>query len=148
MIIEHVHDLPSWDGSEGLLAIIVRGDAGPGVKFVTHPSDRVQVGMMSHPAGHVIPAHLHNVLDRPAARTATQEVLVIRRGWMDVSFFDRRGRPVGLRRVGAGEVLILLTGGHGMTVGDDGVEMVEVKQGPFLGRDVDKTDLAMPIEGG
>lgn len=127
----------SFDGSEGLLAIIIRRDfTQPGITFFTESKETQQVALMSHPAGKVIEPHLHR--DIPRRTYGTQEVIFVRSGIIRLDVFDSAKRPAGppviLR---AGDVVILLHGGHGMKVIED-AEFFETKNGPFLGTDNDK----------
>ncbi len=126
-----------------LLALIVRaGFQAPGVRFFTPGHLSQQLAHMQHPAGHVIPAHRHNPVVREV--TLTQEVLILRRGRLRVDFYDDRGAYLQSRELGAGDVILLASGGHGFEVLDE-VEMIEVKQGPYAG-DADKV-LLSPAAG-
>jgi mannose-6-phosphate isomerase-like protein (cupin superfamily) len=123
--------------SEGeLLAIIVRaGYDKPGISFFTPDDLSQQLAYMRHPAGKAIAPHVHN----PAPREVhyTQEVLFIKRGRLRVDFYDSRQHYLHSRALGAGDVILLATGGHGFEVLEE-LEMIEVKQGPYAG-DGDKT---------
>lgn len=116
-------------GSSEDMAIIIRhGDSPPGVKFVSDPGHNLQVATIRHPAGHVIQAHYHKQQLRQIH--GTSEVLVVKKGVVDVTFYTEDGVPVCAHELGRGDVLILLSGGHGFEVVDD-CEMVEVKNGPY-----------------
>lgn len=119
-----------------LFAIIVGKDFDPpGVQFLTASDLPLQLGYMSHTSGHVIVPHVHNAVRRVVRYT--QEVLVIRRGCLRVDFYlsDRTYWRSSILR--AGDVILLIAGGHGFEVLED-VEMIEIKQGPYSG-DSDKT---------
>ena len=62
----------------------------------------------------------------------TQEVLFIKSGRMRVDFYDDYEDYLESIILEAGDVILLVSGGHGFTVLDE-VEMVEVKQGPYSG---------------
>jgi mannose-6-phosphate isomerase-like protein (cupin superfamily) len=119
-----------------MLALIVshRFDK-PGVHFFTPDDLSQQVAYMRHPAGKVIDPHVHNPVQREVKYT--QEVLFIKRGRLRVDFYDDEQRFIESRELTAGDVILLVTGGHGFEVLDE-LEMIEVKQGPFVG-DHDKT---------
>lgn len=119
-----------------MLALIVRANfSTPGITFFTPDEFSQQLAYMKHPSGKVIDAHIHN----PAPRTVayTQETLFIRRGRLRVNFFDDRQGYLESRDLTAGDVILLIKGGHGFEVLED-LEMFEVKQGPYSG-DNDKT---------
>lgn len=117
-------------------ALIVRSEfSRPGITFFTPNDLSQQLAYMHHPAGKVIEAHFHN----PVPRTVTysQETLIIRRGRLRVDFFDDNQNYLESRELKAGDVILLIKGGHGFEVLEE-LEMVEVKQGPYAG-DQDKT---------
>jgi mannose-6-phosphate isomerase-like protein (cupin superfamily) len=119
-----------------LVAIIVRNDfSGTGVHFFTPDEFSQQLAYMRHPAGKLIEPHVHNPV--PRSITYTQEVLIIKRGRLRVDFYDRNRVYLQSRILGAGDIILLVSGGHGFEVLEE-VEMIEVKQGPYTG-DRDKT---------
>jgi mannose-6-phosphate isomerase-like protein (cupin superfamily) len=66
----------------------------------------------------------------------TQEVLVIKKGKLRVDFYDEYEEYLESRILGAGDVILLVSGGHGFKVLEE-LEMIEIKQGPYAG-DADK----------
>ena len=119
-----------------LLAIILSHDFDlPGIHFLTPGDFSQQFAYMQHPAGKIIPPHVHN----PVARQVfyTLEVLFIKRGKLRVDLYDDDQVYLESRILQAGDVILLATGGHGFQVLED-LEMIEVKQGPYAGES-DKT---------
>ena len=94
----------------------------------------MQVAYMGHPAGHVIIPHYHNKIERIIDYTC--ETLIMRKGIMEVTLYQEQ-KPVHVFQMKAGDILTLFSGGHGFKMIED-VEMVEVKQGPYVGPN-DKT---------
>lgn len=122
-----------------LLAIIIRNfSPEPGVHFVTPDDFSQQLALMRHPAGKIIPPHVHNVVQREVRYT--QEVLWIRKGRLRVDFYDGSRHYLESRILEAGDTILLASGGHGFEVLEE-TEMVEVKQGPYAA-DKDKTRFA------
>ena len=118
-----------------LLAIILRADfRAEGIKFFTPDDFSQQLAYMNRPAGYRIQAHVHNEVDRNVS--LTQEVLFIKSGRVRVDFYDGAHIHVADHVLKAGDVLLLASGGHGFTMLEP-TEMIEVKQGPYLG-DQDK----------
>lgn len=116
---------------EVLLAMIIRNDyVSEGVNFITPDEYSQQVAYMHHPVGKVIDAHLHNPIHRNVV--LTQEVLFIKKGRLRVDFYDNYEDYLESVILEAGDVILLVSGGHGFTVLDE-VEMIEVKQGPYSG---------------
>ncbi len=123
------------DGSV-TLAIIVRSDfCEPGIRFVTPNDLSQQLAFMRHPAGKWIAPHVHNPVSREVQYT--QEALFIRKGVLRVDFYDTGKRYLESRILQTGDVILLIQGGHGFQVIEE-VEMIEVKQGPYVGEG-DKT---------
>lgn len=117
-------------------AIIVRRDfSKPGIHFFTPGDFSQQLGYMCHPAGHVIEPHVHNSVQRSVHYT--REVLFLRRGRLRVDFYTDEGEYLDSRELKGGDVILLAAGGHGFEVLEE-IEMIEVKQGPYIG-DADKT---------
>lgn len=124
---------------EKLLAMIIKNDyESEGVDFITPNDFSQQVAYMHHPAGKKIDAHVHNLVHRNVV--LTQEVLFIKKGKLRVDFYDDYEDYLESRILGAGDTLLLVSGGHGFTVMEE-TEMIEVKQGPYSG-DADKKRFA------
>ncbi len=119
-----------------LLAIIIPHDYHqPGISFFTPDELSQQLAYMEHPVGHDIMPHVHNPVRREVHYT--QEVLVIRKGKLRVDFYDDNRNYIESHVLQAGDVILLISGGHGFKVLED-LEMFEIKQGPYAG-DMDKT---------
>lgn len=124
-----------FDGSI-LLAIVLCADfKEPGIHFLTSPELSQQLAYMKHPAGKIIEPHVHNPVPRQVHYT--QEVLFIRKGRLRVDFYDEKREYLESRELRSGDVILLVAGGHGFEVLEE-VEMIEVKQGPYVGEG-DKT---------
>jgi mannose-6-phosphate isomerase-like protein (cupin superfamily) len=118
------------------MSIIVRAEfREPGIRFFTGDTLSQQLAFMAHPTGKLIAPHVHNPVPREVQ--FTQEVLFIRKGRLRVDFYDTEQHYLESRVLGAGDVILLIQGGHGFEVLEE-VEMIEVKQGPYVGEQ-DKT---------
>jgi mannose-6-phosphate isomerase-like protein (cupin superfamily) len=119
-----------------LCAIIILANYDQqGIQFFTSDELSQQLASMSYERGKVIPAHTHNPVRREVFYT--QEALFIRKGRVRVDFYSRQREYRKSRVLSAGDVILLISGGHGFEVLDD-LNMVEVKQGPYSG-ETDKT---------
>ena len=119
-----------------LLALIVSHKfAEPGIHFFTPNELSQQLAYMRHPTGKLIQPHVHNPVLREVQYT--QEVLFIRKGRLRVDFYNEQQQYLDSRILEAGDVILLVTGGHGFEVLEE-IEMIEVKQGPYVGEQ-DKT---------
>lgn len=106
------------------------------INFFTPDTADLQVAKMQYRVDKEIPSHIHNKTYRLIK--STSEVLVINRGKIRADFFAEDKKYIRSVVVSAGDILVLLAGGHGFTVLED-CEIIEVKQGPYLGQEADKT---------
>jgi hypothetical protein len=119
-----------------LIAILLRADFQSNqVNFFSPADFSQQLGFLPHHKGHVIPAHFHKKVHREI--TMTQEVLFIRKGKVKVNFYTNQKEYITFRELYTGDVVFLCSGGHGFEILED-TEMIEVKQGPYSGKDGDK----------
>jgi len=117
------------------MAIIVRENFHKqGIHFFTPNDYSQQLAYMSHPTGKEIQPHVHKKVQREVHYT--QETLFIRKGKLQVDFYSDEQIYLESRMLEAGDVILLIKGGHGFKVLED-LEMFEVKQGPYAG-DEDK----------
>jgi len=106
-----------------------------GIKFFTDNNFSQQLGYMNRPQGYIIPPHVHNPVPREVQ--FTQEVLFIKSGKVRVDFYDDEQMYLESRILQQGDVILLALGGHGFEMLEP-TEMIEVKQGPYVG-EADKT---------
>lgn len=119
-----------------LLAIIIDNKfKDEGIKFFTPDEFSQQLGYMSHPKGYIISPHVHNHIPREVQ--FTNEVLFIRSGKVRVDFYDDNQNYLQSSILNQGDVILLASGGHGFEMLEP-AEIIEVKQGPYIG-DQDKT---------
>jgi hypothetical protein len=119
-----------------ILAIIIRaGFTGEGIHFFTPNNFSQQLGYMKREAGYEIAPHLHNEVTRSV--NFTKEVLYIKSGKVRVDFYDNEKNYLESTLLDAGDVILLAFGGHGFKI-IESAEIIEVKQGPYLGEE-DKT---------
>lgn len=105
-------------------------------KFFTHNDFSQQIGLISYEAGHVIQAHIHNAVKREIKQT--QEVIVIKKGKVKVNLYDEDQNYLKSRTLQKGDIIFLADGGHEFKFLRD-TQMVEIKQGPYVGGKKDKT---------
>ena len=134
---------PNFENIEHLgktIAIVLRNDYNSEQSRFFSPADfSQQFGFLVHRKGHTIPAHFHKKIQREI--TLTQEVLLIKKGEIRVNLYSSEQEFLTSRLLRAGDIIFLCSGGHGFTMLQDS-EIVEVKQGPYSGRDSDKENFA------
>jgi len=139
-MIEQIWAPATMEGGEGLLATLVyhqhksEGD----VQFVTEPCEPQQVAVMRHSRGKHIAPHRHH--ERLRNVTRTTEVLIIRRGSVLINLYTSEGDWVTSHALVTGDLIVLHAGAHSLFFQED-TELVEVKQGPYAGRESDKVEI-------
>ena len=110
-----------------------------GLNFFSQDEDFIQVGIWGYGTGKELKAHIHNEVKREVLWT--QEVLFVRSGMLRANIFDTNENKVTELNVSAGDVIILLRGGHGYDILEDGTQVLEIKNGPYVGPDMDRRRL-------
>ena len=117
-------------------ALIMRDIHEPeGVNFITSDDNPLQLGIINHTKGFEIKAHIH----KPFSATITQlhEVLHLKKGSCEATFYDNDHREVAKATLHRGDTILLTGGGHGFRMLED-CTMIEIKQGPYRGVQQDK----------
>jgi mannose-6-phosphate isomerase-like protein (cupin superfamily) len=123
------------DNGQQLAIIVYNNFDKAGIHFFTKNELSQQLAYMNHPKGKIIDPHVHNPVERVVSYT--QEVLFIKEGKLKVDFYTNDQIYLHSRELNKGDVILLMTGGHGFEVLEN-LKMFEVKQGPYAG-DQDKT---------
>jgi quercetin dioxygenase-like cupin family protein len=98
--------------------------------FFTPPDAGLQVGLVVYPAGGEVPRHTHRPLERSSA--GTPEALLVQEGRCEVDVYDDDRRLVASAELRAGDVVVLVGGGHGFRMHED-TRLLEVRSGPYGG---------------
>jgi hypothetical protein len=125
-----------------LIALIIdtTEDFRAGSNFISDQAWPLQLGLLAHPKGYAIPGHIH--FDRETSGKApTQEFLLLLSGRVDVDFYDPQGVLFRTETLAPGEALLQVQGGHGFSFREPS-RLVELKLGPYLGKDKDKRAIA------
>lgn len=113
-------------------------DIKPGLISLTNDDEFLQVVAWGHyEKGKYLQDHWHNEFERTAMRT--YEAVYVVKGTIEARLFDLELNPVETLTIGQGEMLILLESAHGYTILEEDTTVLEIKNGPFLGVDKDKT---------
>jgi hypothetical protein len=116
-----------------LLAYIIRREMEPDkTTFMTPESLTFQAGFIVYPANSQIARHVHKPIHR--VLDGTSEMLLVKKGRCEVDFFTNDKKLVATRELRTGDVLLLVSGGHGFRLLEDTV-FLEIKQGPYTGLD-------------
>lgn len=83
------------------------------------------------------PAHSHNI--KPGTEAPTAESWVIISGAVMATLYDVDDQELTRVKLGPGDCLVSLSGGHAYEILADDTFVYEFKTGPYGGRDADKT---------
>lgn len=108
----------------------------PGLGFYSNDEEYIQVGSWQYDKGKELLKHIHNPVERTVIRT--QEVLYIRKGSIKAQIFSLDEILVDEIIANEGDTIIMLNSGHGYTILEDNTQVLEIKNGPYLGADIDR----------
>lgn len=120
-----------------ILAIIIRNtDWEEELNFVSSEGDYQQVGIWGYNKGEKLASHIH--LFKPRKVLRTQEVVFVKDGRIRADIYTENEDFLKSVELGKGDTIILLNGGHGYEILEDGTKVLEVKNGPYVGADEDR----------
>lgn len=121
--------------NDKLLAIVIKNDyKSEGINFFTPDEFPQQIAYMHHKKDTIVKAHVHNAVKRNIF--LTQETLILKKGRMRVDLYSDEKEYIESCILDAGDIVFFASGGHGLKCIED-IEMIEVKQGPYL-KEADK----------
>jgi len=101
-----------------------------GIKFFTSSDLNFQVGLMAHHKNHIIKPHFH--INRKKIIKQMSELLIVFSGILKVYFYNKKKIKTKTVILKKKDMILLISGGHGFKVLKK-LEMLEIKQGPFVG---------------
>lgn len=107
-------------------------------RFFSHEKSSFQFGLLAHDAGFVEAAHYHMPVQRSIGDV--QQMFVVQRGKIAVDFYMTDGEKFHEVTLQTGDAINLIGGAHAIRVLED-MQCISVKQGPFLGNQLDKVDI-------
>lgn len=120
-----------------LVGVILRStDWSEGLTFLTEPEAYIQVGTWWYQDGRELAAHRH--IKNPRDTDLTQEAIVVMSGGVRVDFYDHEDVCTHSEVLDAGDLAIMLTGGHGYEILEPDTKIIEFKNGPFVSVERDK----------
>lgn len=121
-----------------IIAIIYRDDVWTkGLNFITPDNLFVQVGSWWYNEGKKLDSHVHNDFKREAMRT--QEMTYVKKGSMRVLLYTDEKKYLQDFVLYQGDLAVFAYGGHGFDILEDNTKILEVKNGPFVDVETDKT---------
>ena len=99
----------------------------------------LQVATLRHDKGMTFKPHKHKWNLPRVEMSITQECWVVIRGMIEAIYYDREGNLLCNKMLHPGDITITYDGGHNYIFRDDDCYVVEIKTGPYLGKEHDKT---------
>jgi len=121
---------------EKVIAIVVkRNFKKDGVNFVSKQDFSLQLGISNYAKGEEIKAHFH--IEKEIRINKIQEVVHIESGRTIVNLYDLNSKKFKSVELSDDDTILFVDGGHGFEMLED-TKIIEVKQGPYLGKEKDK----------
>ena len=102
--------------------------------FYTDNEDSLQVGSLPFTIGSRVAPHLHK---QKESTSQPMEVLFVLYGVVSAEFYDDKKSVIETTLLRTGDIVIQKSGGHGFYFNDRS-RLLEIKTGPYLGKDIDK----------
>lgn len=118
------------------IAIVVQASFKKnGANFISKEDFPMQLGISCYKEGEEIKPHSH--LDKKLTIKKIQEIVHFESGRAIVNLYDLNGKKFKSVELSTGDTIFFVEGGHGFMVLED-TKLIEVKQGPYFGKDKDK----------
>jgi len=121
--------------SKGIFVQIYNLAEAQETTFATPSSFTFQVGFAANKDAKVYQPHIHTNVERVIKGTA--EFIFLVQGFMDVVFLDELANRCATVTLRPQMAFLQIRGGHAITTHSN-TKFFELKQGPYLGRDLDK----------
>ena len=109
--------------------LFYKGPIQPGVHFYCENESSLQVGKQWRAKDEKIKPHRHLPV-KVERKETLKEVLYIEKGKVKITFYTDNWKEIGSRTLKAGDMVMLISGGHGFEMLEE-TEMIEIKQGPY-----------------
>lgn len=120
-----------------IVTIIYReNDWVEGLRFITPENLFIQVGSWYYEKGKKLTSHIHKVFQRVSDRT--HEMTYVKKGSMRVLLYDENKNFLQDFILSEGDLAVYAYGGHGYEILEEGTQIIEVKNGPYIDVDTDK----------
>lgn len=104
-------------------------DIKEGTFPTTNPSWSIQMLLMKRKSGHIVPKHMHKKILKTTKQP--QEAIVVIKGSIQASIFDRKGTIIAKKNVTAGQCLLIVDGAHEVKITKDAL-IYAFKDGPYV----------------
>jgi hypothetical protein len=130
LLFEYQNEILAWK-------IDLKTQNEPGLTFYSNPDDFIQVGLWNHPVDSVLNSHIHNIHSKKSDRTS--EALFVLSGSIHADIYNDECKLLESTIVTAGELLVCIAGGHGYRILSENTKVLEIKNGPYPGPEIDRS---------
>lgn len=117
----------------------VREITTSGLTFLSSESDLLQTALWTHSKDTFLTSHIHNDVRRETS--GTSEVVVVLSGRIHADIYSVEEELIDEIELVAGSILMCLEGGHGYKIMENHTVVLEIKNGPYFGVQVDKRSI-------
>ena len=107
-----------------------------GLTFFSDDSEFLQVGTWNYDNGVSLQRHIHNILPRTINRT--NELIVVMNGRLKLDLYSLKKEFISSFELTTNDVAILMDCGHGYEILEENTKVLEVKNGPYFGPELDR----------
>lgn len=125
-----------FENNRLIARIIEFGDIQQGLNFYSDNDDFLQVGTWNYNAGKILDKHRHNIYERIISQT--HEIVILLRGAIKVDLYDKKNNLLYEVLLDKPCFLQILDCGHGYEILEDDTRVLEVKNGPYRGPEIDR----------
>lgn len=125
--------------SEKLLTIIIKKYRVSNRNNFSDPKEILQTSILSVNRNEPINAHRHHLIHRETI--GTQEVWIVKKGRGVLYVYDLNDRLIDSKIIKKGDIVLYISGGHGLMPLSRSMVLVEVKNGPYEGSKNDKVSI-------
>ena len=106
-----------------------------GLQFLSDDSDFIQLGTWNYKKNFSTVPHYH--LEHEKSSNLTQEIVLVHKGSVKCRLYTKEGNFVEEVDLNEGELIVQLYGVHEYIMNKDSI-VLEIKNGPYYGPDVDR----------
>lgn len=111
-------------------------DLPEGLSFFSNPEDFLQIGSWNYPSKKILQRHFHRLVNRSVNRT--HEIIIVLEGSLKTQIYTLEKEFIKEVIINSFEVGIMLNCGHGYEIIEDGTKVIEIKNGPYMGPEIDR----------
>lgn len=123
-----ITEIRSKDRKKLFALLLDVSHAQEGTFAATDPSWSLQMLLMKRKRGHIVQKHMHKKLRKSSSQP--MEAIVVVRGAIQASIFDRKANLVAKKNVSSGQCLLIIDGAHEIRMKQDAL-VYAFKDGPY-----------------